>query len=614
MMRPMTFGSARLSMTAFAILTGLTLSPSRSDAKDACPSNLENRGVSLWLSPSTPNEGSAYAIVASSADSDLPKGAGLYVNGALVSQTEGSFWRSAVVEKSSKGTSVLQLRAGSEVLACKVVVAQSARRSPHKEIALPVYWPTKKTWNPNFEAYYAAWIDRLFDAPPETSLGFRPLSQALQDPQRNMLWNHLGLAEDTAKSKSALRIEPDCADLPYMLRAYFSWKMGLPFAVHECDRGTPSRPPVCSTLRSNEDATKSDEPLAAFKSFLILLANKAHSGSLRTAMGDSNNDFYPIPLTRQALRPGTVFADPYGHVLVVARWVDRPDQPGLLYAVDGQPDKSITRKRFWEGNFLFASDVPSAGAGFKAYRPFVSSHPSEDKSISLHDNDSLKNKTPRNFDASQGNMSPDEFYARMFKLINPKGLKAETAYDDTLAALVEQLEARVRSVDNGEVYMKQTRAAIVDMPIGASIFETVGAWEDYATPSRDMRLLIAMQVLLDLPIKLTSHPELFNLNGQTPAQVRSDLESRHQRLTLQNKITYINSAGSPVSLSIADVLQRRKALQAAYNPNDCNELRWGAEPGSDEAKTCSRRAPADQVVRMNSMRAWFAKMRRPTRE
>ena len=33
-----------------------------------------------------------------------------------------------------------------------------------------------------------------------------------------------------------------------------------------------------------------------------------------------------------------------------------------------------------------------------------------------------------------------------------------------------------------------------DMPDGASIFETTGAWEDFATPSRDLRLLIRRRV------------------------------------------------------------------------------------------------------------------------
>ena len=36
------------------------------------------------------------------------------------------------------------------------------------------------------------------------------------------------------------------------------------------------------------------------------------------------------------------------------------------------------------------------------------------------------------------------------------------------------------------------------MPDGPAIFETTGAWEDFATPSRDLRLLIAMDVVRKL--------------------------------------------------------------------------------------------------------------------
>lgn len=608
----MTYGSPLQLVVFVAGLVGAFSDPKRCEAKSGCPIHTPNPGVALWISPTAPTAGGPASIMATSSSTDLPNGATLFVNGTSVAQTEGTFWRSALIPKVAKGSMLVELRAGQSVLACREFGTKT-KPSPRGTSARSVYWPTTHSWGAPFEAYYSAWIDRLFDAAPETSLGFRPLSQALQDPQRNLLWNHLGLQEDSAKTKAALRIEPDCADLPYMLRAYFSWKMGLPFGVHECDRGTPDHPPQCSTFHSNEDAAKTDEPLASFKAFLILLANKAHSGSLRTAISDNNTDFYPVPLTRQALRPGTVFADPYGHVLVVARWIDRPAQPGLLFAVDGQPDKSITRKRFWEGNFLFASDVPSAGAGFKAYRPLVTSTARDGVDIATVDNSSLKNSSPRNYDASQGAMSADDFYARMFKLINPAGLKAQTAYDDTLAALVEQLEARVRSVDNGDEYAKQTLGALIDMPVGAAIFETVGAWEDYATPSRDMRLLIAMQVLVDLPVKLTGHPELFDLEGKPPALVRRELEERHKRLTKQNKVTYKNSAGASVALTVDNILERRQALQVAYNPNDCNELRWGAPKDSEELKTCIRRAPAEQKTRMENVRSWFASMRRPTR-
>ena len=42
-----------------------------------------------------------------------------------------------------------------------------------------------------------------------------------------------------------LVFRPDCADLPYFLRAYFAFKMGLPFGYSKCSRGGGGKPPQC---------------------------------------------------------------------------------------------------------------------------------------------------------------------------------------------------------------------------------------------------------------------------------------------------------------------------------------------------------------------------------
>ena len=57
-----------------------------------------------------------------------------------------------------------------------------------------------------------------------------------------LLFNHLGLGEDSF-SRS---LRPDCADFVYFLRAYFAFKMGLPFAYSNCSRGAGGAPPRCS--------------------------------------------------------------------------------------------------------------------------------------------------------------------------------------------------------------------------------------------------------------------------------------------------------------------------------------------------------------------------------
>ena len=79
-----------------------------------------------------------------------------------------------------------------------------------------------------------------------------------------------------------------------------------------------------------------------------------------------------MPLTEETLRPGTVYADPYGHVLMLVRRVPQTGgAAGVFLAVDGQPDGTVARKRFWRGNFLFAQDPALGGPGFKRFRPIV---------------------------------------------------------------------------------------------------------------------------------------------------------------------------------------------------------------------------------------------------
>src|SRR4030095_3019255 len=149
-------------------------------------------------------------------------------------------------------------------------------------------------------------------------------------------------------------LRPDCADAPYFLRAYFAWKRGLPFAFRSCSRGAAGKAPSWGKLQgvlgapeAGADPAKPGELGVVQKFFRRTLAWGVHTGNGRTAYGDDDTDFYPLALSRRALRPGAIYADPYGHVFVLVELMDpEGDQPGVLYAIDGQPDGSITRKRF----------------------------------------------------------------------------------------------------------------------------------------------------------------------------------------------------------------------------------------------------------------------------
>jgi len=563
----------------------------------------QGREAWVWTAPLQPQPGDPLEVIAVATGADLdqllvtdPAGRQATLRGA---RGGGPPWSlRGALSHPGRGTYRIEALRGGRPAACAEVT-----------VGGPPSERGSGEWDLAAQALYAAWIEHLFDAPPEQSLSFPSLAPVLRDPQRNFLFNDLGAGED-----NRLPAEPDCADLPYFLRAYFAWKLGLPIAYRSCSRGSRSSPPRCGAPVIDRTFAGAPVSAGAFRDVSRRLMDKVHSGNGRTALRDEATDYYPVPLERAALWPGTVYADPYGHVMILVKWLPQTaGRNGLLLAVDAQPDNSVSRKRFWEGTFLFAQ-TPSAGPGFKAHRPLVSSGGGTGSAPRPASNAALDGSdgTPP-YSAEQEGLSESDFYARMERLINPRGLDPEAAYNATLEALMEQLETRVTSVDNGEAYMRAHRGSQIPMPSGTAIFETTGPWEDYATPSRDMRLLIALKVLEALPERIRRYPELYVLRGETPVAAATRIERLHAQRLQERFVTYTRSDGSPWRLSLADIYARRPGLEVAYNPNDCVERRWGSSPGSPDDPTCGRQAPPDQRARMEDYRPWFREARRPPR-
>jgi hypothetical protein len=175
------------------------------------------------------------------------------------------------------------------------------------------------------------------------------------------------------------------------------------------------------------------------------------------------------------------------------------------------------------------------------------------------------------------------------------------------------VKTRVTSVENGRKYQEKKPGEIL-MPNGPSIFQTSGAWEDYSTPARDFRLLIAIDVVRGFPDRVVRRAARFTMpSGKSAESVKSELQGVLASELASRKIAYIRSDGSQWTLSLKDVLDRMAAFEMAYNPNDCAELRWAAAENSDEAATCKRRAPQAQKAKMSSdYRTWFRERHWPT--
>jgi hypothetical protein len=483
-------------------------------------------------------------------------------------------------------------------------------------------WQAGSVWSHHLEQVYSAWIEALFDAADDEMPSWSALDQVLRDPKRNLLFNHLGTAEDSANAPA---LRPDCADLPYFLRAYFAFKLGLPFAIGHCKPGGGGVPPSCDeTMVTNEDPPPPTRDAGAsdttrFETFLrVTVADRAHSSSARQPFEEENSDYYPVPLTWESLRPGTVYADPYGHVLVLAKRVPQSRaHGGALFAVDAQPDGTVARKRYWRGNFLYATGPALGGPGFKRFRPIGRDKHADagDDSLVRPSDDAIRtNAEYGDVSRAAAALDVEGFYDRLDNVLSPRPLDPERAMLETLDALEEQVRTRVQSVDNGRKWL-ETREAPAPMPEGGEIFETVGPWEDFSTPSRDLRILIAIDVVRGFPARVARRPERYEMPaGRSGAEVAADLKRVLGRELGARKISYTRTDGTPFTLSLADVLAREASLEVAYNPNDCVEVRWGAPPESEEVKTCLAQAPADQRERMATYRAYFHERRRPPRK
>jgi hypothetical protein len=537
-------------------------------------------------------------------------------------------------------------------------IAVSAQKPPGPQASPGSLWLVRNTWNRATEDLYSAWIAKLFDAPLDQEPSWKAWHEVLRDRSRNFLFNYLELGEDNV----ALSLRPDCADFVYFLRAYFAFKMGLPFGYSNCSRGTGGAPPKCyqwfnimhpevtrpapppeqtaaaaapepdpppekpSLMRlfSPQQPQPAPQPaappapapkklglVASFGQYLRAVGDVVHSGSVRVVARDDNTDFYTVPLTQEALRPGTVYADPYGHVLMLVQRVPESNgAPGVFLAVDAEPDGSVTRKRFWRGNFLFVHEPTLGSPGFKRFRPIVREQSGALRRLT--NAEIARDPQYGDFSLDQSQMSVEDFYDRMDDVMSPEPLDPQRAMADAITSLEEQVKTRVTSVENGRKY-QATAKGDTSMPDGPSIFETNGPWEDYSTPARDFRLLIAIDVVRGYPDRVARRPERYAIpNGKSVAQVKAELQSTLASELAARKFTYTRSDGSPWTLSLKDVLDRIADLEMAYNPNDCVELRWGAPDKSDEASTCKRHAPAAQRAKMAGYRTWFRERHWPT--
>jgi hypothetical protein len=408
----------------------------------------------------------------------------------------------------------------------------------------------------------------------------------------------------------------DCADFPYYLRAYFSFKRGLPFSVVQHMTVNPLKEEQVENLLARYE---SESQAGRFEQFLKTLTDMRYSlngnapqsrvtvpntngtgdffAMIRTIhnvvstgtyrmlfsnVGRQRPDFYSPQITRTSIKPGTVLYKPTGHAAIIYQVTDK----GEIKFLDAHPDNSVTRGVF---NQEYVRSNPMHGSGFKNWRPFRwTIEPSGRPQIQfLSDNEipdfSLEqyfgNRPNRDWDWRKG-----KFEIRGQEVDFQTFVRIQMAKEGYRVNVLDEWERQLEGLcaDFNE------RTKSVQVAIDAGIFErphpdsypiniygTEGEWEVYSTPGRDLRIRKKILDISELPKKW-----LLDLERGDPfieykgSHLKLDLLRIYDKVNFACVIEYQNSKKERVRLSLTRAIERVTRL--AFDPYLCPEKRWGA--------------------------------------
>src|ERR1700730_6651056 len=72
-------------------------------------------------------------------------------------------------------------------------ITVSANKPPPVAIPAGSIWQVRNNWNSTTESLFSAWIEKLFDAPPDQDLNWKVWSEVLQDSSRHLLVGDTGV-------------------------------------------------------------------------------------------------------------------------------------------------------------------------------------------------------------------------------------------------------------------------------------------------------------------------------------------------------------------------------------------------------------------------------------
>jgi hypothetical protein len=457
-------------------------------------------------------------------------------------------------------------------------------------------WVVKKTkWEIQNEQGYSEFVATLGKAVEARKCN--SLSTCLHNKDANPLY-FAALPPD-------MTFHADCADLPYVIRAFYAWRYNLPLSyvfqvgprsaidpnkdlrytlngnvveVRKTVFSTPSKPVTFGALK--------DEIIEMVSSDTYRILDRA---------GEPSSDFYSPAINRQNIVPGTVIYDPNGHVALVYRVTD----DGNVFFIDAHPDNSLTSGTF---GMKFVRSRPDQSAGFKKWRPInlENTTAGSDGSITAGKVKVAADSEISGFSTEQywGNTEPKaaewskgqfkingeqvDWYSFVRSKLTVAGSKRDPIAE--IKGLVDSLCSDLRY--RGDAVDLAIKAGIdkKDHPerLPANIYGSAGEWEDYSTPSRDARTKTSFVELRErfdaLLADFAQQPHAFTYQG---SNLKLDLSKAYNAAAAACSVGYRNSAGKTVTLSYAEL--QRRLFKMSFDPYHCPELRWGASAAGELA-------------------------------
>lgn len=399
----------------------------------------------------------------------------------------------------------------------------------------------------------------------------------------------------------------DCADMAYVLRAYFAWKHGLPFAYQSAMRTADGAP---ADLRYSPNGNVVAGKRAAHgaktvdaRAYLSRIGGEVSTAMFRThpvsGGGALYDDFYPIDISRRSVRPGVIAYDIYGHVGIVYDVLE----DGRVLIVASHPDNSVSRSVYGP-NFLRAK--PELGAGLKAWRPIRIEGASRRKDGSLSGGRIVATKNEEIDDYSlvqffgNGARDPSEewhegdfvlegrtyhYYDYVRRRLAAPGYRYHPVtefskgLDEICGAAIDRKTAVDRALDAG-VHLRPHPER---MP--PNIYGTYGEWENFSTPSRDARLKVSFVELRRDVQQLYERTKAGDPGlVYDGADLAGDLWRAWETKKDACNVVYRRSDGTRMMLNLGHVMDRLWDL--SFDPYHCPERRWGAGRGV-EFETCT---------------------------